>query len=157
MSDRSTKDARVAVVKAALDEARQRGDRRLGTEHLFLGMLHDPDTLTVRTLDTDLQTARAALDALDRAALAAIGIDVAGLPPTSPIPSRKRPPLTSAARSVLVHAVKEAARTRPRRLTTRQLLTALLACERPDPAADLMAQLGIDRSAARARLDRAET
>ena len=63
------------VVTSALEEARLRGDRRIGTEHLLLGLLHDPDSVAARTLGIDLATAQEALDALDRAALAAVGID----------------------------------------------------------------------------------
>ena len=157
MSVRSPRDARVAVVKAALDEARQRGDRRLGTEHLLLGLLHEPDAVTVRSLGVDLGQARSALDALDRSALVAIGLDLAVRPPSVAVSSRKRPPLTSAARAVLHRAVTQATRVRAGRVTTTHLISALLACEQPDPVADLMACLGIDRPAARARLEDAAT
>jgi len=149
MFTRSAADSRAVVVRSALEEARRRGDRRLGTDHLLLGLLHDPDSSAARALGTDLESARAALDALDRAALASIGIEVGGLQPTGVAPSRKRPPLTSAARSVLFGATREAAHTKTRRPTANHLLLALLACRPPDPAAELLAQLGIDRSAAR--------
>src|SRR5262245_29909452 len=59
-----------AVVRSALEEARRRGDRRLSTEHLLLALLYDPAAAPARALGVDLETARAALDALDRAALA---------------------------------------------------------------------------------------
>jgi ATP-dependent Clp protease ATP-binding subunit ClpA len=143
------------VVTAALDEARRRGDRRLGTEHLFLGLLHAPDSLPAKALGVDLDTTRAALDALDHAALAAIGLDVeelrAGLVP------RKHPPVTlsalsSNARAILDHAVK-ATTVRTRRTAPDHLLRALLTCEQPDPVAQLLAQLNIDRSVVRSRLD----
>lgn len=81
-----------AAVTSALEEARLRGDRRIGTEHLLLGVLHEPGSLAVRSLGTDLEAARTALDVLDRSALAAIGIDVQGVE-RPPIPaSRKRTP-----------------------------------------------------------------
>jgi ATPases with chaperone activity, ATP-binding subunit len=140
------------VVTSALEEARRRGDRRIGTEHLLLGLLHDPDSVAVRSLGIDLTAARDALDALDRAALVAIGIDVHGVERV-PIPaSRKRTPLTSAARAVLPRAVAEVSRTGGRRIAPEHLLLAILDCHRPDPAAELMAQLGIDRAAVRERL-----
>lgn len=140
------------VVTSALEEARLRGDRRIGTEHLLLGLLHDPDSVAARTLGIDLATAQEALDALDRAALAAVGIDAHGVE-RAPIPtSRKRTPLTSAARAVLPRAVAEVSRTGGRRIGTEHLLLAILDCHRPDPAAELMAQLDIDRDAVRERL-----
>ncbi|WP_328535426.1 Clp protease N-terminal domain-containing protein [Streptomyces sp. NBC_00344] len=141
-----------AVVAAALDEARLRGDRRIGTEHLLLGVLHDPDSSAVRTLGVDLDTARTALDTLDRSALAAIGVDVEGVE-RPPVPvSRKRTPLTSGARAVLPRAVGEVRRDGSRRIGPEHLLLALLDCEQPDPAAELMGQLGIDRTAVRGRI-----
>ncbi|MFD0885532.1 Clp protease N-terminal domain-containing protein, partial [Streptosporangium algeriense] len=41
------------VIKAAAEEARQRGDRRIGTEHLLLGLVHDPSSLSARALGVD--------------------------------------------------------------------------------------------------------
>ncbi|WP_369201478.1 Clp protease N-terminal domain-containing protein [Streptomyces sp. PU-14G] len=70
-----TTGARTAV-SSAHEEARLRGDRRIGTEHLLLGVLNVPD----------------------RTALAAIGIDIEGVE-RAPIPvSRKRTPSSSGAR-----------------------------------------------------------
>jgi hypothetical protein len=144
-----------AVVTAARDEARRRGDRRVGTEHLLLGLLRDPGAGTARALGVDLASARAALDALDRAALASIGIDLDGLPPAGVVAARAHPPvtagaLTSGARAALGQAVK-ATRANTRRLAPNYLLLALLACQRPDPVAALIEALGIDRSAVRDR------
>ena len=56
----------------AREEARRRGDRKVGTEHLILGLLREP--AVVQGLGCDLQTARDALDAMDQDALAAVGI-----------------------------------------------------------------------------------
>ncbi|MFE3164479.1 Clp protease N-terminal domain-containing protein [Streptomyces sp. NPDC059224] len=140
-----------ATVAAALEETTLRGDRRIGTEHLLLGVLHDPGA--VRALGTGLETARAALDALDRTALAVVGVDVRGIE-RAPVPaSRKRTPLTSGARAVLPRALAETRKARSRRITPEHLLLALLDCERPDPAADLLTELGVDRPAVRARLE----
>ena len=152
MSERFGTDGRAAVVKRALEEARQRGDRRLGTDHLLLGLLHDPRSSAARALGIDLDSARTAWDALDRAALAAIGLDVGGISLANLPPSHKRPPLTSAARAALLRAVQEAARAKRRRPAEAHVLLALLACEPPDPAAELLAQLGVDRALVRDRL-----
>jgi len=143
-----------AAVTCALEEARLRGDRRIGTEHLLLGVLHDSGSVGVRSLGTDLEAARTALDVLDRSALAAIGIDVQGVE-RPPIPaSRKRTPFTSGARSVLPRALAEVKKAGSRRITPEHLLLAILDCERPDPVAELMEQLGIDRAAVRERISR---
>jgi len=156
--ERLAKDPRAVVLRSALQEVRRRGDRRIGTEHLFLGLLHDPKSVPVRALGVDLEAARAALDALDRAALASVGIDVGGLRPSSLVPSRKRAPLTSAARSVLQRSIGEATSAKTRRhVTAEHMLLALLACEQPDPAAELMAKLGVDRSAVRNRIGKSDT
>lgn len=139
-----------AAVTSALSEATLRGDRRIGTEHLLLGVLHEPGS--ARALGADLETARAALDALDRSALAAVGIDVQGIE-RPPVPaSRKRTPFTSGARAVLPRALAETRKAGARRIAPEHLLLALLACEQPDPAAELMVRLGVDRTAVRERL-----
>ncbi|GAA2012000.1 Clp protease N-terminal domain-containing protein [Catenulispora yoronensis] len=143
------------VVTAALDEARHRGDRRVGTEHLLLGVLRLPDTPGTQALGVDLATARAALDALDREALAVVGVDVAGLD-RPPIPaSRKRTPFTSAARGVIPRSLVEARKSSSRRITAEHLLLAILEREQPDPAADLLAHLGVDRKAVTQRVRQA--
>ena len=141
-----------AAVTAALEESRRRGDRRLGTEHLLLGLLHDPDGVPARALGVDLDAARAALDRLDRAALAALGIDVEGLRPAVVPPRRGRltpGALTSNARAVVNAAIRGV----PRPRDPAGLLRALLTVSPPDPAADLLAELGVDRQAVRKRLD----
>jgi ATP-dependent Clp protease ATP-binding subunit ClpA len=154
MVKRLSEDARKLVLTAAADEARRRGDRRLGTDHLLLGLLHDPAAEAAGALGVDLESARAAQDALDRAALAAVGIDAGDLagPVEEPGGARRRPPLTSAARAVFKRAVEQARPRRSGRIGTRHFLLALLACERPDPAAELLHRLGVDQAVVRARL-----
>ncbi|MEV5953577.1 Clp protease N-terminal domain-containing protein [Streptomyces sp. NPDC051987] len=49
-------------------------------------------------------------------------------------------------------ALAETRRAHSRRITPAHLLLALLDCERPDPAAELLAELGIDRTAVRIRI-----
>jgi len=152
MVKRLSEDARRLVLTAAADEARRRGDRRLGTDHLLLGILHDPASEPASALGVDLASARAAEDALDRAALAAVGIDAGELGPIEGAAGSGRPPLTSGARAVLKRAVEQARAAKSARIETRHFLLALLACERPDPAADLLQELGVDAAAVRARL-----
>ncbi|MGZ4590493.1 MAG: Clp protease N-terminal domain-containing protein [Actinomycetes bacterium] len=145
------------VVTAAAAEAAGRGDRRVGTEHLVLGLLHEADSPTARALGVDLRTARGALRAMDLEALAAVGVglDTADLSGAMHARSGGRLPFTSAAKSALQRTLREAVRRKDRRLEPTHLLLALLACERPDPAADLLARLGVDRDVVRARLEQA--
>ena len=152
-----------ATYIAAREEARCRGDRRVGTEHLLVALLLEPDLASV--LGTDVEAARAGLATLDRQALAAVGVGAqieqpvpvprTGLPRKATLKTvlQGRLPLTPAAKKVLEASWKE---TRGRRqLGEKYLLASLLELERPDPAAELLAHLGIDPAAARERLDRA--
>ena len=91
----------------AREEARRRGDRKVGTEHLILGLLREP--VLAQALGCDLQTARDALDAMDHAALAAVGIGAAFNAPPIPIdetikrPSRLDPAMVALAGSRSKH------------------------------------------------------
>lgn len=138
-----------ATVSDATDEARRRGDRKIGTEHLLLALLHD--AASVQALGCELEAGRQALDALDRAALGAVGMSA--VPDAPPVPGRERArlPLTPAAKAVLIGAIKERGRAR---LGPEHVLLALLLRELPDPAAELMAALGVDRAVVRQRLTR---
>jgi len=102
-----------------------------------------------------LAAARATSDALDLAALAAVGVKVGavGEPPHA-APARRLQPLTSGARAVIKRAVDEARPLRAGRIDTGHFLLALLSRERPDPAAELLHALGIDPVAVRSRLAR---
>lgn len=146
--------------EAAVTESRLRGDRRVGTDHLLIGLLYEPEPATSLALGVDLAAARAAGTALDGAALASIGFDVPGvprLPGTGPVPAApKRATLTSGARGVLSRAAKLAAASKGRNITTGHLVLALLDAEQPDPAAALLAELGVDRGAVRERLLRTD-
>ncbi len=153
MIKRLSADARKTVLTSAAEEARRRGDRRLGTDHLLLGLLHDAGSPAARALGIDLAAGRAASNALDLAALAAVGVNVARLgDPSQPDRARGHLSLTSGARAVFVHAVEQARGARTPRIETRHFLLALLDRERPDPAAELLRALGVDPSQVRSRL-----
>lgn len=155
MVKRLTVDARKMLLTSATEEAGRRGDRRLGTDHLVLGLLHDAESPAARALGVSLAAARAASDALDLAALAAVGVTVAavGEPPPAAF-GRRLPPLTSGARAVIKRAIEEARPTRTGRIGTDHFLLALLSRERPDPAAELLHALRVDAEAVRERLAR---
>jgi hypothetical protein len=146
----------------AREEARRRGDRKVGTEHLILGLLREP--VVAQAVGSDLRTARDALDAMDHDALAAVGIGAGFNAPPIPIdepikrPSRPtlkavlrdRLPMTPAAKTALEKSSKGIRR--GRHIGPQQVLLTVLELEPPDPAAELIAALGVDRAAARQRL-----
>jgi hypothetical protein len=149
----------------AREEARRRGDRRVGTEHLVLGLLREPDV--AQALGCDLGAAREALDAMDRDALVAVGIDRALDAP--PVPIRepalggKRAvlkavltdhlPMTPVAKRVLEESGKDR-RHRPSvdRWSRERVLIALLSLAPPDPAATLLDALKVNRDEVSMRL-----
>jgi ATP-dependent Clp protease ATP-binding subunit ClpA len=143
MVTRLSTDARKMVLTSAAEEARRRGDRRLGTDHLLLGLLHDPHSRVAQALGVDLDSARAA-----------VGVNVAhpGTPPRA-VFARRLLPLTSGAREVIKRTLEETRTARQSRIETRHFLLALLARECPDPAAELLRALGVDRSQVRNRLE----
>jgi ATP-dependent Clp protease ATP-binding subunit ClpA len=152
---------------AAREEARRRGDRKVGTEHLLLALLLEPELTDA--IGSDLAAARAALGELDRQALATVGlheqVEVPALSSTPPLELPRRPtvravlhgrlPLTPAAKRVLQASSKGVRRGRAHPGSTYVLLS-LLDLGRPDPAAELLARLGVDPAAVRERAARVE-
>jgi ATP-dependent Clp protease ATP-binding subunit ClpA len=133
----------------AAAEAQRRGDRRVSTEHVVLALLTDAGSVTARALGVSLDTARTALQELDRDALARLGIKASFDGPLIPGHPKERLRLTPAARKVFVGLRHEA---NGQRLGIQHVLLALLRHERPDPAAELFDALGVDRAAVRDRL-----
>jgi hypothetical protein len=153
----------------AREEARRRGDRKVGTEHLLLALLSEPDLSGV--LDVTIEQARAVLDALDLQAFAAIGLDARlDLPPLPATPLAELPrkptlravlkgrlPMTPTAKKTLEASRKGTRRGRAypgTRYVAKNVLAALLELERPDPAAELLAGLGVEPAEIRERLAR---
>jgi hypothetical protein len=149
----------------AREEARRRGNRRVGTEDLVLGLLREPDVAQV--LGCDLGAAREALDAMDRDALVAIGIDrpldAPPVPTREPTLGSRRAVLKAAltdhlpATPVAKRAMEEAgrdARHRPAKecWSRERVLIALLSLAPPDPAAALFDALDVDRDKVSTRL-----
>jgi hypothetical protein len=147
----------------AREEARSRGDRKIGTEHLVLGLLREPTIAAA--LACDLDRARDALVALDRHALAGVGLP-SGLE-APPIPVREdelpvkptlravlsdRMPLTPAAKEVL-RSSRWSMRHSDRAAARQAVLLALLELRQPDPGAELLTALGVDRGAIRMRVE----
>jgi hypothetical protein len=150
-----------AVYLRASEEARRRGDRRVGTDHLLLALLEAPSIEVV--LGVSLQQARDALESLDREALGALGlgsgIDAPALPmraaPKKPrirdVAKKDRFRMTPAAKKVLEEAYKPKGH-RKLQVTGPEVLAQILALEPPDPAAVLLAALGVNTSEALQKL-----
>src|SRR5262252_8938493 len=100
----------------ASEEARRRGDRRTGTDHVLLALWEDPSIEVV--LGVSLQQARQALDSLDQEALGALGLESGTDAPPLPMRAVPKKPtiravmrndrlrMTPAAKKVLEEAVK---------------------------------------------------
>ncbi len=150
-----------AIYLQASEEARRRGDRRTGTDHILLALFEDPSTEDV--LGVSLQQARQSLESLDQEALGALGLgsgsDVPPLPmravPKKPrirdVAQKDRLRLTPAAKKVLEGASKP--NRRKLQLTAQQVLAQILTLQPPDPAAVLLGALGVNTSEVRRRLD----
>jgi Clp amino terminal domain, pathogenicity island component len=150
-----------AIYLRASEEARRRGDRRTGTDHILLALLEDPSLEVV--LGVSLQQARQALESLDHEALGALGMvsgtDAPALPmravPKKPrlrdIAKKDRLRMTPAAKKVLEEAVKP--NRRGLQVTAQQVLAQIFILQPPDPAAVLLGALGVNTSEVRRRLD----
>ena len=150
-----------AIYLRASEEARRRGDRRTGTDHLLLALLEDLSIEVV--MSVSLQQGRQAVESLDHEALGALGLgpgaDAPLLPmhavPKKPrirdVAQRDRLRMTPVAKKVLEEAVKP--NRRKGQVTAQQVLAQILTLQPPDPAAVLLGALGVDRSEIRRRLD----
>jgi hypothetical protein len=150
-----------SIYLRANEEARHRGDRRTGTDHLLLALLEDPSIEAV--LGVNLQQARQALESLDQEALGALGLGsgtdapalpmraVAKKPTIRAVMKKDRLRMTPAAKKVLEEAVKP--NRRKTQVTAQQVLARILTLQPPDPAAVLLGALDANTSEVRRRLD----
>ncbi len=150
-----------AIYLRAGEEARRRGDRRTGTDHVLLALLEDPSIEAA--LGVSMQQARQGLESLDQEALGVLGIgsrtDAPPLPmravPKKPrirdVMRKDRLRMTPAAKKVLENAAKP--NRRKTQVTAQQVLAQILTLQPPDPAAVLLGALGVNTSEVRRRLD----
>jgi hypothetical protein len=150
-----------AIYLRASEEARRRGDRRTGTDHILLALLEDPSIEAV--LGVNLHQARQAVESLDHQALGALGMgpgtDAPPLPmravPKKPrlrdVAKKDRFRMTPAAKKVLEEAVKH--NRRKTQVTAQQVLAQILTLQPPDPAAVLLGALGVNTPEVRRRSD----
>jgi hypothetical protein len=150
-----------AVYLHASEEARRRGDRRTGTDHILLALFEDPSIEVV--LGVNLQQARQTLESLDHEALGALGLESGTDAPPLPMRAVPKKPrirdvaqkdrlrMTPAAKKVLEKASKP--NRRKLYVTAQQVLAQILTLQPPDPAAVLLGALGVNTSEVRRRLD----
>lgn len=141
MFERFADSARNAVT-LAMSEAARRGDRRIGTDHLLIGVLHDSEVAGIVGVDAD--AARRMADSLDRQSLEAIGIDLDDFATTSRPAGSRHAPFTSGSKSVMKRMLANTTADGARRIAPKHLLLALLEREEPDPGASLLVALKID-------------
>ncbi|MEV7121939.1 Clp protease N-terminal domain-containing protein [Kitasatospora griseola] len=168
MFERFATEARRTVTLAG-DEAQRLGHRHLGTEHLLLGLLAQPQDPAARLLGgfgLDLDAGRLAVARAlggpdperDGAALATIGIDLAavreavestfgpGALDAPPVGGRSRwsgPRFTDRAKRVMALSLRAAADGRVRRIETGHLLLGLIR-EGGGTAVRLLRERGVD-------------
>jgi hypothetical protein len=151
-----------AIYLQASEEARRRGDRRTGTDHILLALFEDSSIEAV--LGVSLQQARQALDSLDREALGTLGLGSAAEAPALPMRAVPKKPtirdvakkdrfrMTPAAKKVLEEAYKPKGH-RKLQVTAPEVLAQILALQPPDPAAVLLGALGVNTPEVLRRLD----
>jgi ATP-dependent Clp protease ATP-binding subunit ClpA len=179
MFERFTEDAR-AVVVAAQVHARALRHGWIGTEHLLLGLLDDPDARVARLLagwDVGVEWARGEVERevgagepdLDADALAAIGIDLDAVRDRvertfghGALARRRRRrcvdtagtlPFTPRAKKVLELALREAVALGDRRIGSEHVLLGLVRAD-DGVGARILRGRGVDRAAVRAALAR---
>ena len=119
------------VVIAAQNEAHAAGNAEIGTPHLLLGLVTDPDSVATKVINQQ----RVTLDAVRAAATAA-------LPPSVP-DAPDLVPYDAAARKVLELTFREALRLGHNYVGTEHLLLALI--EQEDDRG-ILTRLGVDRA-----------
>jgi hypothetical protein len=151
-----------AIYLQASEEARRRGDRRTGTDHVLLALLEDPSIEAV--LGVSLRQARQTLESLDHQALGVVGLGSGADAPPLPMRAVPKKPrirdvakkdrfrMTPAAKKVLEEAYKPKGH-RKLEVTGSEVLTQILNLQPPDPAAMLLGALGVNTAEVRRQLD----
>jgi len=148
--ERFTKDARL-VVTHAVEEAANRDDSRIGTEHLLIGVSR---SRSLEGLIPRVESIRAELDRIDREALASVGVDPGLMEVAGQARRRRRGhvPFTSGAKDVLKGALRAALDLGHRHIGVEHIALALTAIDGPDRATGVLYGLDIDVAAMRSTL-----
>ena len=142
MFERFTRDARAVVVLAA-EEARDRRDDHVGTEHLVIGLAgHEPSRAVFQSFGIDAQRLRAALDELDSGALEAVGVRTAS-PMPRPARRPKHIPFTSGAKESLEQTLRLVIAESEREISSRHIGVVVSTRGPRDQATILLEAAGI--------------
>ena len=150
MFERFTKEARLVVTRA-VEEAETRGESRVGTEHLLIGVARSP---SLTGLLPDVASIRTELDRMDREALVSVGldpalIDVAGRAGRD---HSRHLPFTGGAKDVLKDALRAALDLGHRHIGVEHVAIALTAPQGPDRAVGALEGLDVDPTVLRSAL-----
>lgn len=151
MFERFTREAR-KIVTSALDEAGQRADSRVGTEHVLISLAGAPSLAGIFPPPEEV---RSQLDRLDEDALRSVGLDPSLL---NPDPRRRQEPrkghipFTGAAKDLLKSALKEAIARGDRHIGAVHIALALTAASPPDRALAALEGLGFSPDGIRTSL-----
>jgi len=149
MFERFSREARRAVT-AAVEEAEQRGDPYVGTDHLLVGVVRSAAP-GADLVGAPIETLREAWHAIDQAALEATGID-ADLEIEVPSTRRGHRPFTGGAKQVLEETLREALGLDSKRLEPEHIVIALTLRPSHDPAIRLLQRAGLSPDSIRADL-----
>lgn len=151
MPQRLDEDSRAVLLAAADAVSKRRGDDRIGTEHLLVGVLDVGEPVGTE-LGLTAEDVRAKLAEFDRRALEAVGIaaDLEELPRV-PKPRRRRlpflprrNPFTSGAKKALQRALQICLAEGDKAITPGHLLAALAVGGIDDPAVRVIRSLEVD-------------
>ncbi|MGH8911192.1 MAG: Clp protease N-terminal domain-containing protein [Acidimicrobiia bacterium] len=140
-------DIRVAVMTAAQEVCARRGDSRIGTDHLLVGVVAAGNRVAAGAGLT-VDGLYDALDRLDERALGAIGIEAASFTVFPPWSFRRRGhlPFSRGARKSLERSLRIALDLGHRRITTDHLLAGLAGGGPNDPAMRLLRACWVEAS-----------
>jgi hypothetical protein len=151
-------DARATVLYAAQASARLRGEKRIGTDHLLIGVVTSGNEIA-RRAGLSVEGLHEALNGLDGSALGAFGIEaaaealLASSPVLRPHSGRKQPhrgilarhlPLGAGAKRSLKKSMRLALDHRHRHINTNHLLAALSTGGHNDAAVRLLRSSAVD-------------
>ena len=131
MLERFTRSARTVVEKAE-DASRLLNHNYLGTEHLLLGLVADPETVSARAL---------AVHGLDMAAIHTVVVEIVGqgVKGSSPVPL----PLTPRAKGAFEYSLRESLKLGRNYVATEAILLGLIRMGE-GIAAQVLTQLGVN-------------
>lgn len=154
MRSRFTEGA-VRCVHTAVQLAESRDDKRIGTEHLLLGVMGSRSPVVDRIIDVmaiDQVRLLSILEDFDEGALADVGIEATAIDATSGLDwtrRRRHRPFTRAAKDTLSESLEEAKLLRHRHLGPEHILLALSSLPDHDITQRILAATGWERTSLR--------